>query len=84
MTIIDITYQTNIGERHGRRRMYDNHTGEVWWEPVKSMGPVEPLPPASAERLSLPIRPHPSPSRSPNGSKRKPEDETWLGGHSCR
>lgn len=33
MTVIDITYQTNIGERHGRRRMYDNHTGEMWWEP---------------------------------------------------
>ena len=47
MTIIDITYTTNIGERHGRRRMYDNHTGETWWDPpesVKSMGPVEPLP----------------------------------------
>jgi hypothetical protein len=35
MTIIDITYQTNIGERHGRRRMYDNHTGEMWWESPK-------------------------------------------------
>jgi len=34
MTIIDITYQTNIGERNGRRRMYDNHTGEMWWESV--------------------------------------------------
>jgi len=33
MSIIDITYQTNIGERHGRRRMYDNHTGKMWWEP---------------------------------------------------
>ena len=38
MTIIDVTYQTNIGERHGRRRMYDNHTGEVWWEPVSQWG----------------------------------------------
>jgi hypothetical protein len=39
MTIIDITYQTNIGERHGRRRMYDNHTGEMWWEPEEPVVP---------------------------------------------
>ena len=36
MTIVDITYTTNIGERHGRRRMYDNHTGETWWESVEA------------------------------------------------
>jgi hypothetical protein len=42
MTIIDITYQTNIGERHGRRRMYDNHTGEMWWEP-KEQSKVAPV-----------------------------------------
>jgi hypothetical protein len=32
MTIVDITYTTNIGERQGRRKMYDNHTGKTWWE----------------------------------------------------
>jgi len=36
MTIIDITYTTNIGERHGRRKMYDNHTGKTWWEDRRS------------------------------------------------
>jgi hypothetical protein len=41
MTIIDITYQTNIGERHGRRRMYDNHTGEMWWESLKIAPVIE-------------------------------------------
>jgi hypothetical protein len=47
MTIVDITYTTNIGERHGRRRMYDNHTGEVWWEDTVDMlvEPVDPAPP---------------------------------------
>ena len=65
MTIVDITYTTNIGERHGRRRMYDNHTGEVWWEPVKSMGPVEPLPPASADSLPADPAPPVKPARKP-------------------
>ena len=35
MTIVDITYTTNIGERQGRRKMCDNHTGETWWEEPK-------------------------------------------------
>jgi len=50
MTIIDVTYLINVGERHGRRRMCDNHTGEMWWEPAVSMEPVEPLPEASVEQ----------------------------------
>lgn len=39
MTIIDVTYTTNIGERHGRRRMFNNHTGEMWWEPNPDAAP---------------------------------------------
>jgi len=35
MTIIDVTYTTNIGERKGRRKMCDNHTGETWWEDLR-------------------------------------------------
>lgn len=77
MTIIDITYTTNIGERHGRRRMYDNHTGEVWWDPLEPdaaaqnlpvpdpLGPVEPLPPASADSLPADPAPPIKPARKP-------------------
>jgi hypothetical protein len=43
MTIVDITYQTNIGERHGRRRLYDNHTGEMWWEPEEPSEEIAPV-----------------------------------------
>jgi hypothetical protein len=60
MTIVDVTYQTNIGERHGRRRMYDNHTGEMWWEPEEPVVPEgyfdgPPNPP------SPPVNPAPKP-----------------------
>lgn len=71
MTIIDITYTINREERYGRRRMYNNHTGETWWDPPEPLvpegyfdgppnpplGPVEPLPAASAD--SLPADPAP-------------------------
>jgi hypothetical protein len=68
MTIIDVTYQTNIGERHGRRRMYDNHTGEMWWEPEEPVVPEgyfdgPPNPPlgynVEADVLIEPVNPAP-------------------------
>ena len=68
MTIIDITYTINREERYGRRRMYNNHTGETWWdppEPVESLGPVEPLPPASADSLPADPAPPVKPARKP-------------------
>jgi hypothetical protein len=74
MTIIDITYQTNIGERHGRRRLYDNHTGEVWWHPEEPLVPEgyfdgppnPPLPPKVEpepviEGVGEPVNPAPKP-----------------------
>jgi hypothetical protein len=105
MTIIDITYTINREERYGRRRMYNNHTGETWWDPPEplvpegyfdgppnpplglsaiagtrpddsqqavnevelseSLGPVEPLPPASADSLPADPAPPVKPARKP-------------------
>jgi len=76
MTIVDITYQTNIGERHGRRRMYDNHTGKMWWEPEEPVVPEgyfdgPPNPPlgynVEADVLTAPVV---NPAPKPRAKKR--------------
>jgi len=68
MTIVDITYTTNIGERHGRRKMYDNHTGKTWWEAPAFANPA--LTGAVTEYLETRKDPAPEPVKAKPKKKR--------------